>query len=426
MGSYLDKRRRWTVLGKMVLFLAVVLSYCQRPPEGKRIGSSYQELSKAEVWKVPSRSQAQIIGLRPGDLIIAYNDEVIKNFGDYLAAEKHLVGTREAVKLTVLRDEQEINLETKPVPLSFIPRTKMYSASLAKALDDILQHFGQQGFYDWLAAMTGESFALTLLDQDCQSWGGDGLADNYLTNVGKFTGLSFRTIYQSSAGDTEEQYRARAALAQGLAENKFVLVYGGWEKVSGNGWGIVVRFDSKDSVFYGYAIEDGEEQALKRGLVRAYEVKFRGKVNIELPILVTTVLEQALEMGLAASDSGWHSGLEAYDVILKQLERFPLCPEGVDVSNLCFYNMVWRLISKKESANRFLYEMREVLPEGAEMFEEVIGRNRAIIGRLEGVAAAGVSFNSLDEQRKVAKVIYEIQQIENDILGIYEEIIGEL
>ncbi len=422
----LDRIGWWMRFARTGLFLAVTLFYCQRPLEFRVIGSSYQDLSKAEVWKVPARSEAQVIGLRPGDVIITYNEEVVKSFGDYVAAERAAVGTREIVKLTVLRDDQEINFETKPVPLGFIPRRKMYSASLAKALDDILQHFGQQGFYDWLAAMTGESFVLTLYDRDCRSWGGDGLADNYLTNVSKFTGLSFRSICRISAGDTQAYSQTRATLIEELKESGFALVYGEWEKMEGNGWGIVVRFDPRDSVFYGYALEDGEEQALRGVPLRAYEVKFRGKVKIDLPALITTVLEQALEMGLATSDSGWYSGLEAYDVVLKQLERFPFCPEGVEVSNQCFYNMVWRLIGNKESVNRFLNEMKEALPEEADLFEEIIGRNRAIIGRLEGVAAAGVSFSSLEDQKKAAKVIYEIQQIENDILGIYEEIIGEL
>jgi len=142
--------------------------------------------------------------------------------------------------------------------------------------------------------------------------------------------------------------------------------------------------------------------------------------------MLASVLEQALELGLRSSDRGWHSGLEAYDIVLKQLEQFPVVPEGIDAGNECFYRLVWRLMAKKESANRFLNEMKQVLPEQADLIEEVLGRNRAIIGKLEGVMAANLRLDSPANQQKAARVIAEIQEIENDLLGLYEELIGDL
>ncbi len=40
--------------------------------------------------------------------------------------------------------------------------------------------------------------------------------------------------------------------------------------------------------------------------------------------------------------------------------------------------------------------------------------------------AANIRLDSPANQQKAARVIAEIQEIENDLLGLYEELIGEL
>jgi hypothetical protein len=432
---------RWwlSAIGPVIGLTVMLFFACRARPEGKPLGATYAELGKAEVWKVPSRCEAQVVGLKSGDVIIAYNEEPVASITEFYQLEKAVTaaGGGNKVKLNVLRDDQELSFEVRPVELGFVPWAKRYSASMAKALDDILQHNGQPGIYDWLAALTGESFALMLDEDNCYSWGTDGLADMYLTTVAKFTGLVCKVRYNRNDQTVEtavDDDSSRAgepdpgviAVWEGLAHNQDLLVLGRWGEQPFLQWGVVSRIEPKDSTVYGWAIDYGTEQALSGRIVSVYDVEFRNPVKLDPAVLVSAVLEQALELGLRSSDQGWHSGLEAYDILLKKLEQFPVCPPGVEAGDDCFYRLVWRLIAKKESANRFFAEMKEALPEQADLFDEVIGRNRAIIGKLEGVVAAGLSLNSLENQQKAARVLAEIQEIENELLGIYEEIIGEL
>jgi|GEM_PF-679513 len=424
-------------LGPALGLMILLFFACRSKPAGRPLGSTYAELSKPEIWKIPGRSAAQLAGLKSGDVIISYNEEPVASITEFYQLENEVVGAggRDSVKLTVLRDEQELSLQVPPVRLGFIPKSGMYASSLAKALDDIIQHYGQPGIYDWLAALSGGSFSLMLDEDNCYSWGTDGLTEDYLTTVGKFTGLSFRLRYhqadsvapvQPGADSVKGADPGLLSIREGLAHNQNLLVYGRWGNQPFYLWGVVSRIDADDSTIYGYTLDYGQEQALHTGVVRVYEVDFRGAVKPDPVQMTSTILEQALELGLRSSDTGWHSGLEAYDILQKKFEQFPVCLQGIDVSNDCFYRLVWRLVASKESANRFFAEMKEALPEQADLFDEVMGRNRAIIGKLEGIAAAGLRLDSPANQQKAARVLAEIQEIENDLLGFYEEIIGEL
>lgn len=426
------KTRVFTRQIRVVLVSALAglaLLSCRQAPAGKPLGATYAELGKAEVWKVPARSEAQVAGLMVGDVIISYNDEPVRDINEYFQLEQEAMaaGSAGKVRLTVLRNEQEITLEAGRVPLGFVPKAKMYGASLAKALDDIIQHYGQPGLYDWLAALTGESFALMADDSDPGTWGTDGLAENYVATVGQFTGLSLRARYQRE-GDAETTAAdpGLQVVRKLLSQNRTLVVFGRWSGQPAPLWGIPVRINQADSAVFGWTLNYGTEQSLAGPVEAVYEVGFSGPVTPEPAAMLATVLEQALELGLRSADSGWHSGLEAYDLILKQLERFPVHPAGVEAGNDCFYRLVWRLVAKKESANRFLNEMKAALPEAADLIEEILGRNRAIIGRLEGVMAANLQLDSPANQQKAARVLAEIQEIENDLLGLYEELIGEL
>ena len=70
--------------------------------------------------------------------------------------------------------------------------------------------------------------------------------------------------------------------------------------------------------------------------------------------------------------------------------------------------------------------MKDALPEQAELFDEVMGRNRAIIARLKGIASRILDLNSRTNREKVARVLIFIAETENELLGIYEDIIAEL
>lgn len=425
-------------IGATVLFLLA----CGPKPQGKPLGGSYAELSKTEVWKVPGRSEAQLAELKPGDVLITYNEEPVAHLADFYRLEEELIkaGAGGKVKLTVLRDGKELNFEVRRVRLGFVPKSKMYAASLAKALDDLHQHYGSPGIYDWLAAMTGEALALQLEENNCYSWGAYGITEDYLPTVAKFTGLSFKVRYNrqemettaimaKNSEDTTGTGRSDpglAAIRDGFAHGRDMLVLGRWGDQPLDLWGIVSQVDPKDSTVFGYTLNYGEEQILRDRVLRVYDVNFRNRVKPEPTEMLTRVLEQALELGLQSTSTSWHSGLEAYDVLLKKLEQFPLCSQGIETSNDCFYLLGWRLLAHKESANRFFADMKEALPEVADLLEEVIGRNRAIVGKLEGLVALGLTLDSPANQQKAARVIAEIQEIENDILGIYEEIIGEL
>lgn len=405
---------------------------CQPKPKEKPIGSAYLELSKPEVWQVPAKSQAQIIGLIPGDLLLSCNDEIIESYSDFLEAEKNFISQKVKGKLVILRNGQELTIETEPVPLGFIPKSKYVSASLAKALEDILQHFGIPAYYEWLTAITGESFGLTLRAEDCFSWGTGGRSLEFLPNIAELTRLSFEPLCQQSPTDSFENQTpfnaVKSALAQSRDGSAIIIIYAKWDGKSLQ-WGIPTRLQAignSSARVYGYTIGSDQEQPATGEIVAAYRVKFRDGSGPEPAALLRTVLTQALEIGLSARDSGWHSGLEAYDILIKQLEQFPICPKGPDTANECFDKLIWSLIASKESANRFFADMKEALPEQAALFDEVIGRNRAIIARLEGISGSRLKLNSLTNQAKIAAVLTFIAEIENDLLGFYEEIIAEL
>ncbi len=68
--------------------------------------------------------------------------------------------------------------------------------------------------------------------------------------------------------------------------------------------------------------------------------------------------------------------------------------------------------------------MREALPDQADLIDEAIAENAAIIGKLNGIIQSGVKIGTRESQQKLARVVVEIQALEIDLLGLYEEIIG--
>ncbi len=404
------------------LSLALFFS-CRQPPVPAPLGATYSQLAKPEVWKVPSNTQAQILGLNPGDVILSYNDIVISTLADLYHAESLAKGATEKVKLVVLRETQELTLEAKPEPLRFIPVAMSYSGSLAKALEDIMNHFGQPGYYDWLSALTGESFTLTVREKDCASWGMGGKAGELPEGIAELTGLAFTPLWNGA--DTDKT-RPIEIISAGLKKGQAILVYGRWAKRPQHLWGIATHYNPLDSLIYGYSLDSGEEQPLTEEILSVYAVKCQKKVQPDPEDFLLAVLDQALAQGLATSDTGWHSGLAAYDILIKELSQLPSSLEETAFATECFYRLLGTIIAGKESAIQFFIDMKETFPENAGLFDEVIGRHRAIIGKLEAITANRLPLTNRENQEKLTRVLIEIQQIENDLLGIYEEIIGEM
>ena len=111
---------------------------------------------------------------------------------------------------------------------------------------------------------------------------------------------------------------------------------------------------------------------------------------------------------------------------MKSLDTLPFCPVCPDSGKACFDRLIWALLANKESANSFLQDMREALPDQTELIDEVVAKNSAIIGKLNGIIQSGVRIGTRESQQKLARVVNEIQLTETDLLGLYESIIGEL
>jgi hypothetical protein len=70
--------------------------------------------------------------------------------------------------------------------------------------------------------------------------------------------------------------------------------------------------------------------------------------------------------------------------------------------------------------------MREALPDQTALIDEAIAKNESAIGKLNGIIQSGVKIGSRESQQKLARMVNEIQLLETDLLGLYDELIGEL
>jgi len=138
------------------------------------------------------------------------------------------------------------------------------------------------------------------------------------------------------------------------------------------------------------------------------------------------VLTRAIEMGRTAADTGWQSGIAAYDVWIGRLDTVPFCAVCPDSGVACFDRLIWTLLANKESANRFLEDMREALPESGELIGDIIANNNIILAKLNGVMQSRVRPGTWENQQKLARVVNEIQLVEAALLWLYEDLIGEL
>jgi hypothetical protein len=408
---------------------------CRQVPVGSPIGSTYQTIARPAVWRVLPRSQADRLGLKPGDLIVSYQGEPVQTVDDLLhlqgMALADTVSAGAKIPLTILRDDTEVEYAVAAGSLGIIADVDRYTSSLAVALGDLLSNSGSVVDYDWLAAATGESFSFTASEDECgMDWNG-ALAGAYLEDLAPLFGLSFRPVFVSDTTDSvvariQSDSQAVPAIKDELERGRTPLVLADWSGDRFSWWGIVTSWDPDDSLLYGFAAGTGGETPVTGTVQEAYEVRCRAVPEIDAARLLTEVLTRALELGQAYADSGWQSGVAAYDIWIARLDSVPFCPVCGTASQACFDNLVWSLTSSKESANRFLLDMREALPDQADLIDEIRADNDRILAKLAGIVASGVTVGTPESQEKLARVIAEIQLIEVDLLGLYEELIGEL
>jgi hypothetical protein len=412
------------------LALLLVLG-CGPAERGTPLGTTYERVARPTVWRVLPRTQAESLGVQPGDLIVAYNNVLVESNDGLKAAQLEVPDSLSQVSVTILRGEEELRLAARPGPLGILPDAGRFSASLAVAVEDILGVYGVEAEYDWLAALTAETFAFTANREECRALWPYGLAGEYLDGLEDLYGLSFHTIYAYGIGDPavladSTQSELIAIIRDALAHDRIVLVRGGWPSDVAGQWGIVTRYDDGDSLPYGFTLGYADEQPLDGEIYEAYEVRRAEAAEPEPVEMLRTVLVQALEMGQAYADSGWQSGLSAYDVWIGALDTVPFCPDCGPASQGCFDRLNWTLISNKESANRFLADMRDAVPDETELLGEAISINTSIISKLNGIELSGVKVGTHGDQQKLARVIAEVQLAESQLLLLYEELIGGL
>ncbi|MEO0077928.1 MAG: PDZ domain-containing protein, partial [candidate division WOR-3 bacterium] len=369
-------------------------------------------------------SQAERLGFQAGDLVVSYNDVVVKSNDDLRQLIGETSASGSAVPLVLLRGDEEVTLSVQPGELGFVPEVGRYSSSLAVALEDILNYMGATVDYDWLAALTGETFTFTARTGTCvSSWPG-GMSGVYLREAATMAGLSLGRIYQRAGSDSGRD--AVALIRTALSRGRIVLVQGGWPDEKADYWGVAVRYDPDDSLIYGFSLGSAEELPLTGNIIQAYEVRRVGNAEEDPENVLSEVLVRALELGQAFADTGWQSGIAAYDLLIAALDTVPFCPVCTTGSQADFDRLLWTLRANRESANRFFADMREALPELAALLDEAIADNVAIIAKLDGIIRSGVRPGSVKDQEKLAVAFQEIELIETDLLGVYEDLLAEL
>ncbi len=404
---------------------------CRPAETGTPLGTTYEQIARPAIWRVLPHSQAETLGLEPGDVVASYNDEPVRTTEELVQFQFQAVGSSGRVPMTVLRGDAEMKLTVEPGVLGVLPDAERYAGSLAVAIKDVMGHYGVTVDYDWLAALTGETFAFAARHGGCRDAWPDGLAGDYLDGLTEYYGLTFRSVFADDDADSARttsmaQGKTLAAVRDRLSRGRLVLVLGVWPGLNGESWAVATRYAPDDSLVYGYMLGSAVEVALRGTFVEAYEVTHHPVADPDPADMLTTVLTQALELGQAYADSGWQSGIAAYDVWIGSLDTVPFCPVCADSGRACSDRLVWTLLANKESANRFLQDMREANPGQAEMVDGIIDDNATIIGKLSGIIQSGIQTGTLERQQKLAKSVNEIQIIETDLLGRYEELIGEL
>lgn len=412
--------------------IALLLSVfaCRPPVTGTEIGAVYARIARPAVWRVLAHSRADSLGLVPGDLIISYNGEPVTSVDELVHQQSLSAEAGRPVPFTVLREERELELTADPGQLGILPDASRYTSSLAVALEDILSHHGSIADYAWLAAATGEAFTFTAEPGACATGWPGGLADEYLESLRPLFGLSFNAVYGfDPLADTLPDQPQPAAVARIRAEldrGRTVLLLADWPDGRINQWGIAVRYDEADSTIYGYTTGSATPMPVTGFIDQAFDVRYSPVAEIDPADLLGTVLDHALELGQAYNDSGPQSGIAAYDVWLGALDSVPFCAICGEASQACFDNVVWSIVANKQTADEFLADVRDALPEQADLIDQIRSDDAVILARLDGIINSGTPVGTIDSQRRLARAVGEVQAIETDLLQLYEELLGEI
>jgi hypothetical protein len=394
---------------------------CEQAPKRTAPGSTFQQIARPAIWRVLPFSQAEMLGFAPGDILLGYNGEPVATNADVLAAQARVTADAGRVPVVIQRDGAELTLEVEPGPLGVLPLAARFPSSLAVALEDIMGALGLLADYDWLAALTGESFTLAAAADECRAWWPAGTAGSYLDDVALMTGLRLERVYALTDGGS-----GRDAVRGALDRDRGVLVRGGWPGHRAGFWGVATRHEPETGMVFGYTLDSGEELPLAGAVAEVFVIAAERDWD-DLDEVFALVLTQALELGLARTDAGRETGLQAYDRLIASLDTVPFCPAcGEAESPVCFSRLVWSLVAHKESAIRFLAAMREVAPDQTGLIDEITGDLQAQVAKLEGIMRSGARIGRLEDQRKIARVMAEVQLIENDLLGLYEELLAGL
>lgn len=419
-----------TKFATLVAALLLIVPGCRRPEPGTEIGAVYARIARPAVWRVLARSQADSLGLLPGDLIVSYNGEPVQSVDDLVHRQTQAAEAGRRVPLTILREEAEVELTAGPGQLGILPDAARYTSSLAIALEDILSHHGSIADYAWLAAATGEAFAFTAEPGACaMGWPG-AFADEYLESLKPLFGLSFDPVYGADpVTDTLLDQPQPAAVARVRAEldrGRTVLLLADWPDGRINQWGIAVRYDDADSALYGYTIGSAAPVPITGFIDQAFNVRYAPVPEVDPGDLLGVALDHALELGQTYNDSGPQSGIAAYDVWIAALDSVPFCATCGSASQACFDGVVWSLIANKQTADEFLADVRDALPEQADFIDQIRSDNGVILARLDGIINSRTPVGTVENQRKLARAVGEIQIIETDLLQLYEELLSEL
>lgn len=414
-------RRRFLIPVALAIMAGVA---CRQGDSGAPLGSVYGRVARPVVWQVVPGGQAEKLSFQPGDLVVSYNDVVVKSNDDLWQLITESAPTGAAIPLVLLRGDEEITLSVQPGELGFVPEVGRHASSLAIALEDVLNYLGAAADYDWLAALTGESFTFTARAGACvSSWPG-GLSGAYLRDAAKMVGLSLGLLYNRDESGLPGD--AVAPIRAALGRGRIVLVQGGWPDEKADYWGVAVHYDPDDSLVYGHSLGSADELPLTGAIIQAYEVRRVGNAEEDPEEALSEALVRALELGQAFADTGWQSGIAAYDLLIDALDSVPFCPACQTGSQTDFDRLLWTLRANRESANRFLADMREALPELAALLDEAIADNTAIIAKIDGIVRSGVRPGTTSDQEKLTVVFQEIQLIETDLLAVYEDLLAEL
>ena len=417
-------------LAAIAAVLLMALPGCHRAETGTEIGAVYARIARPAVWRVLARSQADSLGLLPGDLIVSYNGEPIQSVDDLVHLQTQATGAGRPVPLTVLREDKEVELVAGPGQLGILPDAARYTSSLAIALEDILSHQGSIADYAWLAAATGEAFTFTAEPGACaMGWSG-AFADEYLESLKPLFGLSFDPVYGADpVTDTlldQPQPAAVAKVRSELGRGRTVLLLADWPDGRINQWGIAVRYDDADSALYGYTIGSAAPVPITGFIDQVFDVRYSPVAEVDPGDLLGTVLDHALELGQAYNDSGPQSGIAAYDVWMAALDSVPFCATCGGSSQACFDGVVWSLVANKQTADEFLADVRDALPDQVDLIDQIRSDNGVILARLDGIINSRMPVGTVENQNKLARAVGEIQVVETDLLQLYEELLGEL